>query len=242
MLSKLKFIFEREQFQPSWLGLFVNPFYFARKGLYENIAHFAPQVTGHLLDIGCGRKPYQNLFNVTLYSGLEIDTADNRRDKNADYYYDGSVLPFNNGAFDGVIINEVFEHVFTPDSFLREVNRVLKVDGTLFMTVPFVWDEHEQPYDFARYSSYGLRSLIELHGFSIIEQHKSIADIRVIFQLINTYIYKVTASRNRCWNLLVMLLFIAPTNIVGELLAKILPDNKDLYLDNIVLAKKAINA
>jgi SAM-dependent methyltransferase len=66
----------------------------------------------------------------------------------------------------------VLEHVFNPDDFLNEVNRVLKPSGKLLLTVPFVWDEHEQPYDYARYSSFGLRSLLEKHGFSIVKHEK----------------------------------------------------------------------
>lgn len=238
MFSKLKTVLAREQFQPSWLGLFVNPFFFARKGLYQHIKALASQITGHTLDVGCGNKPYEHLFNVTSYIGLEIDTADNRRNKKADFFYDGSEFPFRDGEFDSLVLNQVFEHVFTPDSFLSEVNRVLKLDGVLLMTVPFVWDEHEQPHDFARYSSFGLGSLLERHGLEVIEQRKSVNDIRVVFQLLNGYLYKKTASGNKYINMLLMLVLMAPWNIVGELLAKVLPENGDLYLDNIVLAKK----
>jgi SAM-dependent methyltransferase len=241
MLSKLKTILEREQFRPSWLGLFVNPFYIARKGLYKHIADLAPQITGRTLDVGCGHKPYEHLFNVTSYIGLELDTADNRRNKKADFFYDGTEFPFRDGEFDSLVMNQVFEHVFTPDTFLCEVNRVLKADGVLFMTIPFVWDEHEQPHDFARYSSFGLGSLLESHGFEVIELRKSVSDIRVVFQLFNCYLYKKTVSGNKYINMLLTLVLMAPWNIVGELLAKVLPENDDLYLDNIVLAKKVKN-
>lgn len=241
MLSKLKAVIEKEMFQPSWLGLFINPFFFARNGLYQHIKALAPLITGRTLDVGCGRKPYEHLFHVTSYIGLEIDTSDNRVNKNADYFYDGSQFPFRDGEFDSLVLNQVFEHVFTPESFLSEMNRVLKADGVLLMTVPFVWDEHEQPHDFARYSSFGLGSLLERHGFEVIEQRKSVNDIRVVFQLLNAYLYKKTVSGNKYINMLLTLVLMAPWNIVGELLAKVLPDNSDLYLDNVVLAKKANN-
>jgi SAM-dependent methyltransferase len=241
MLSKLKTVLERENFQPSWLGLFINPFFFARKGLYQQIEALASRITGRTLDVGCGNKPYERLFNATSYAGLEIDSADNRKNKKADYFYDGNQFPFGDGEFDSLVTFQVFEHVFTPDSFLNEVNRVLKADGVLLVTVPFVWDEHEQPHDFARYSSFGLGSLLKRHGFEIVEQRKSIDDIRVVFQLLNGYIYKKTVSGNRFINMVAMIILMAPWNILGEFLAMVLPKNGDLYLDNIVLAKKVNN-
>ncbi len=107
------------------------------------------------------------------------------------------------------------------------------------MTMPFAWDEHEQPYDYARYSSFGIRSLLQQHGFVVLEQRKSVDDVRVIFQLLNAYIYKTTLTRNRWLNLFFVCLFMAPFNLLGEICALITPRNADLYLDNVVLARKA---
>ncbi|QUS59317.1 class I SAM-dependent methyltransferase [Synechocystis sp. PCC 7338] len=238
MKIKFKQLFEREQFYPSLLGLFINPFYFARKGLAENIHDFSPFVTGKILDVGCGSKPYQKLFNVSEYIGLEIDSEDNRKNKKADYFYQGDNFPFIDEEFDSVISNEVLEHIFNPDIFLSEVNRVLKPQGILLITVPFVWDEHEQPYDYARYSSFGLKHLLKKHGFKILEYRKSMNDIRIIFQLINAYLYKKTVTSNQYVNLITTISLMSSFNILGELLSKILPKNDDLYLDSIILAQK----
>jgi SAM-dependent methyltransferase len=231
-------IVQREQYQPSLLGLFVNPFYFARKGLYENISSVAKYIIGRTLDVGCGQKPYERLFKASQYIGLELDSPENRQTKKADIFYDGTTFPFRDGEFDSIVVNEVFEHVFNPAGFLREINRVLKPDGMLLMTVPFVWDEHEQPNDYARYSSFGLIAIVERHGFKVIEHRKSMSDIRVIFQMLNGYLYKKTVSRNGYVNLLTTIILMAPINILGELLSKMLPRNDDLYLDNIILAQK----
>ncbi|UJS18591.1 MAG: class I SAM-dependent methyltransferase [Candidatus Jettenia sp.] len=238
MINIIKEIINKEQFTPSVFGLFLNPFYFARKGLFDNISALAKDINGKILDIGCGQKPYGRLFNSFLYIGLEIDTQENRKNKKADYFYDGNKFPFQDNEFDSVIINEVFEHVFNPDNFLSEIYRVLKPKGMLLVTVPFVWDEHEKPYDYARYSSFGLKYILEKFGFEIVEQRKSVCDIRVIFQLLNCYIYKITASKNVFVNLLITIFLMSPCNIAGELLSKILPKNEDLYLDNIILLKK----
>jgi SAM-dependent methyltransferase len=242
MLS-LKFIeiikkkFLKEQFQPGIVGLFINPFYFARKGLYENICSLSSYVKGKTLDVGCGQKPYKSIFLNTDYVGLEIEASQNIHQKKADYYYDGKTFPFQDDYFDSVLINQVFEHVFNPNEFLSEVHRILKTEGILLITVPFVWDEHEQPFDFARYSSFGLAHLLQSNGFEILEHRKSINDVRVIFQLIAGYIYKKMFTKRQVVNLMLTFFLISPFNIIGEILGFILPKNQDLYLDNIVVAR-----
>ena len=228
----------RNKFKPSFVGLFFNPFYIARKGLYLHIKELSGKIHGKILDVGCGQKPYARLFNVDEYVGLELDTTTNRKQKKAEYYYDGIKFPFEENSFDSILTNQVLEHVFNPHDFLKEINRVLKHNGFLILTVPFVWDEHEQPFDYGRYSSFGLVYILEKHNFTIVDIRKSIDDVRTIFQLINGYIYKKTITKNKYINLIVTFFLMAPFNILGELLCKILPRNKDFYLDNIVLAQK----
>jgi len=225
-------------FHPGVVGILINPFYFSRKGLSEHIGQLAGHIVGRTLDVGCGTKPYAHLYSSREYVGLEIDTVANRELKKADYYYDGKTFPFANDSFDSAVANEVFEHVFDPDGFLKEVSRVLRPGGTLIMTMPFVWDEHEQPYDYARYSSFGIKAILQRHGFEVLEQRKSMDDIRVLFQLLNMYLYKRTLTRNRWLNVFLVAILMAPFNVLGELCALITPRNADLYLDNIVLARK----
>ena len=238
MKNLLENIYQKAAFFPGILGLFINPFYFARKGLAKNIRDLSSHISGKVLDVGCGKKPYEQLFQATEYIGLEYDSPENRKKKNADFYYDGHIFPFENNSFDSLVINQVFEHVFNPDAFLKEVLRVLKPGGKLLMTVPFVWDEHEQPHDYARYSSFGLHFILEKQGFNIVEQRKSVNDFRVIFQLVNAYLYKKMMSSNQYLNLVLVFLVMSPINVAGEIVGFLLPENNDLYLDNVVLARK----
>lgn len=242
MFRTLKQIYTKEQFNPKILGLFINPFYFARKGLYQNVSKLITNLNGKLLDVGCGTKPYENICNVDEYIGLEIDDEGNRQHNYADVFYDGKTIPFEDKSFDSILSNQVFEHVFNPNQFLKEINRVTKMGGRFLITVPFVWDEHEQPYDYARYSSFGLKYILAENGFEIMEHRKSNNGIEVIFQLINDYLYKVIMTENAYFNLLIIILLMAPINMSGLILSKLLPRNNDLYLDNIVLAKKIKDA
>jgi len=236
---KAKKIYRKEMFYPSRIGILFNPFYFARKGLVEHLTALAPQVKGKVLDVGCGNKPYMMLYRAQEYVGLELDTPVNREVKSADYYYDGRHFPFSQGTFDAVVSNQVFEHVPNPDQFLDEVSRVLVEKGLVLMTVPFVWDEHEQPHDYTRYSSFGIRDILMRHGFEVLELRKSVDDIRIIFQLLNAYIYKKTMTKWKFVNCLLMLPLVALVNIIGEVVSWVTPRNSDFYLDNIVLARKS---
>jgi SAM-dependent methyltransferase len=238
MINTLKKIYKKEQFNPQIIGVFTNPFYFARKGLNKSVIELAKNLEGKLLDVGCGSKPYERACSVKEYIGVEIENEANRDNPKVDYFYDGKTLPFEDKSFDSIITNQVFEHVFNPHIFLKEINRVTKIGGQMLMTVPFVWDEHEQPFDYARYSSFGLKHILAEEGFKIIEQRKSNNGITVIFQLLNAYIYKITLTKYVFLNLLFTLIFMAPINLLGLIFSVILPKNNDLYLDNIILAKK----
>ena len=238
MLGRLRAYYADQMIRPGFVGLFINPFYFARRELLAAMRDLGPQIGGRVLDVGCGSRPYERLVPATEYVGLELDTPENRRTKLADVYYDGRALPFPDGSFDAVISNEVLEHVFEPEAFVGEIARVLKPGGRLLLTVPFVWDEHEQPRDYGRYSSFGLAALLQKHGFSILKQRKTAANVATIFQLLNAYLYKITVTRNLYVNLGTTLVLMAPFNLLGALLARITPGNPDLYLDNVVLAER----
>src|SRR5690554_1328179 len=111
MISK---IIQKQNFHPGFLGIFVNPFYFARKSLGKNIKKLSSHITGKTLDVGCGTKPYEKYFNCSKYIGLEVETSIHD-DNKADFFYDGKTFPFEDKEFESVITNQVLEHVFTPD-------------------------------------------------------------------------------------------------------------------------------
>ncbi len=238
MVNDLRNFYRRQMFFPGLAAVFFNPFFFARKNLASAISDLSIYIDGHLLDVGCGSKPYRTLFNVETYRGLDIDSPITRDLGMADDLYDGKKFPYEDGTFNSALCNQVLEHVFNPDEFLSEINRVMKSGGKLLLTVPFVWDEHEQPYDYARYSSFGLEELLEKKGFQIISHQKLAADATIIFQLSNAYLFKVTQR----WPRLVKLLFtgtvMATVNILGIIAGKLLPANPDLFLDHVVLAEK----
>jgi SAM-dependent methyltransferase len=153
-------------------------------------------------------------------------------------YYDGSTFPLGDVNYDAVLCNQVLEHVFNPHKFLSELARVLKPGGRLLLTVPFVSDEHEQPFDWARYTTFGLRAMLERQGFRVLKQERLLANASILFQLTNAYLYKVIGRRNVFISLFCRLAFFAPITVMGLIAAKLLPRNPDLFLDQLVIVQK----
>ena len=234
----LKRIYQKQSFYPGFLGIFVNPFYIARRGLLDVMQVSARYATGILLDVGCGTMPYKKLFKVEDYVGLEIDSPLSRQRGVADHFYEGGAFPFPDKSFDTVLCNQVLEHVFEPHHFISEIYRVLKPSGNLLLTVPFVWDEHEQPYDYARYTSFGLKHLLLSAGFKIKQELKIGADITVFSQLLNCYLYKKIENYSIIPRLIFCSTVMAFITVLGLLLKIILPKNSDLYLDNFICAER----
>ena len=238
LMKKFKEIYLKAQFEPGIIGLLSNPAYFSRKDIYNCILEFSDHINGKILDVGCGKKPYRKLFKSTDYKGLELDSPNNRSFSYADFFYDGQTFPFNDEEFDSIISNQVLEHVDNPEIFLKEINRVLKKGGRLLISAPFIWSEHEQPNDFLRFSSFGIKKLLEEKGFFLLKHKKTVNDVRAGFLVLIMYIIEIFSSKNAYLNLIINFITIAPLNIVGEALAMLTPKTNALYFDNIILAIK----
>jgi len=241
MKKKLKKIYIKESFYPSWLiGIWINPAFIVRRGILRGIKNISSKfIGGKLLDVGCGSKPYEHLFNVEEYIGIDVEiSGHNHSESKIDKFYDGIHIPYSNNEFNWVFSSEVFEHVFNLDQLLIEINRVLSSGGKLAFTCPFVWEEHEQPYDYARYSSFALKYIMEKHGFEVESFHKSSSYFESLMQLLAMYIYQNCLPNNKYLKILLIPFFVTPFNILGSLLGKILPKDNGLYLSNIVVAVK----
>ena len=231
------------EFIIKWHSIFYQPAYFIRKGLYESVKSLAPLLKGQVLDFGCGAKPYKELFtNATSYIGLDIEVSGHdHANEQVDVYYDGKVIPFDNGSFDNVFATEVFEHIFNIDEVLPEIKRVLKTGGQLLITCPFVCPEHEKPYDYARYTSFGIRHLLEKHGFRIKEQIKTGNYIEATAQVQMYFLNYMLPKKPVVLHRILHQFFILPIILSTSLLNIVLPKRikrDDFYHSNVVLAEK----
>jgi SAM-dependent methyltransferase len=119
---------------------------------------------GALLDLGCGAQPYRRLYQHYFRQTV---TGDHTVRSKIDAQLDIHALPFEDEAFDAVILSEVIEHVVNPMQALLEIQRVLKKGGLLFLTWPFMHPLHELPHDYARYTEFGMNHLLQKSGFQL---------------------------------------------------------------------------
>lgn len=141
---------------------------------------------GTVLDVGGGRHaPHDAAWDPgTRRWRLDIGSA-----HGPDICADATILPIGDAKLDAVVMFELLEHVPEPARVLQEAHRVLRPDGTLLGSAPFVWPVHGDPSDYFRFTADGLRHL--LTGFSAV-------DVQPIGSALSAA-WVVLASRSRPW-------------------------------------------
>jgi SAM-dependent methyltransferase len=128
-------------------------------------------VKGTVLDAGAGDLNGRRLLAPYCSKYVSIDIE--RRSPELDYLGDvRDMKQFADESFDTVYTSQVLEHVAEPWRALGEFHRVLRPGGRLIVQVPFLGGLHEEPYDFFRYTPFGLRSLLESAKFTIAAERR----------------------------------------------------------------------
>jgi SAM-dependent methyltransferase len=125
---------------------------------------------GTLLDLGCGNKPYRDIFarHVSRHVGLDSPTGYHGQASEADLWSDASALALRDESVDVVLCTQVLEHVPEPRQTVLEAARVLKKGGILIMTVPLMNVVHEAPHDYFRFTPYALELLLAQASLSVV--------------------------------------------------------------------------
>ncbi len=122
-----------------------------------------------MYDLGCGEKPYESFFLESADKYLGVDWSNTPHQLKAEIIADlNKPLPIESEVADVVISISTLEHLCEPQIMLSEAYRILKPGGTMLLQVPWQWWIHESPYDYYRYSPYGLKYLFDKTGFNSI--------------------------------------------------------------------------
>ncbi len=99
----------------------------------------AKYLSGTMVDIGCGEKPYKELFSSYIVEHVGVDHQGTFHDKsNIDRFGTAYDIPAKDGEFDCVLCTAVLEHLEEPDKAIKEANRVLKRGGVCYLYRAFI--------------------------------------------------------------------------------------------------------
>lgn len=143
--------------------LLSSPLFILKQLQYDAVARSRCFLSGAVLDIGCGSRPYRTLVNAARYIGLDL-----AGEHHPDLIAGCASLPLRDNAFDSVICTEVLEHLADPAVCLAEVRRVLKPGGHAYISAPQSWCLHYPPHDYWRFTCYGLRMLAQRSGLQVL--------------------------------------------------------------------------
>jgi SAM-dependent methyltransferase len=215
----------------------LDPYFISSTLHREAMQAVARHVSGVVLDVGCGQKPYQKFFTKAIkYYGIELPSYRGTHEY-IDWYADGFHLPFRAKTYDSIIIHEVLEHVPEPIAFLDELIRTLKPGGHIVISTPQTWGIHEAPHDYYRYTPYGLAYLCHKAGLTTDMEVKTNGSFATLTQrAIPFWIYLFPIRKNTILECLILATVFLPSRMalpIDRLLKK-----RGDTLFNIIVAKK----
>ena len=212
----------------------LNFKYLTTYRLHKDLHEVLKPLSGSVVDFGCGTKPYKTWFKKTtdyigvdLYPGPEVE-----------FVVSNGKIPISGEAFDFALSTQVFEHTESLN-YLNEIHRLLKHNGTLIISVPFLYHIHENR-DYRRFTKKGLVQVLEDAGFEV-------TDVRIQGGIGSTltimkfyFIDDLVRNQSPRWLQILLaplypiwfFLIVPLGNVIGYLFDKI--DNTEKFYNNIL--------
>ena len=134
-----------------------------------------------MLEPGCGRGEFLNNFKDLGLNVVGVDISPECANFKNDFDIiicdvEKEELPFENDTFDVVFSKSFIEHLYYPENYLEEANRVLKPNGLLITLVPD-WQSNYKIYfdDFTHrtpFTSIALKDAYNMYGFEEVNVFK----------------------------------------------------------------------
>lgn len=126
-----------------------------RREIESCIQRFATPARGaaKAADIGCGGQPFRALLEQVGYSYCGVDVNPDGGPEVDVVCAADEPIPDElrlRGPFDFLLCTEVVEHVADWHSAFANFSELLAPGGRALLTAPFIYELHEEPYDFFR--------------------------------------------------------------------------------------------
>jgi SAM-dependent methyltransferase len=152
---------------------------------------------GILLDLGCGAQPYRKVLEPKWSRYIAADVAIANNTKPDLLFEPGKPVPLEDNSVDTILSTQVLEHVRDFNHYMAECNRLLVKGGHLIISAPMQWKHHEVPYDFWRFTKFGLSEVLERNNFEIIHIKQAGGTFVLIGQILLNYLVETKAIYNK---------------------------------------------
>ncbi|HEV2495140.1 MAG TPA: methyltransferase domain-containing protein [Terriglobia bacterium] len=121
-----------------------------------------------VLDAGAGEARFRSRFERQRYVALDNGVGDSTWDySHLDVVGDLLNLPIGEASCDALLSVVVLEHTPDPYRVVAEMGRVLGTGGRMLLVVPLIWELHQTPHDYFRFTRYGLERMLGTAGLEI---------------------------------------------------------------------------
>lgn len=188
------------------------------------------KVKGDVLDIGCGRQLLRPLIEKKglIYTSLDHPKVYKRQRSltKPDILANITKLPIKDNSYDTVLLLMVLAHLPEPAMGIKEVYRILKNGGKLYVSSVENYPAHDLPDDYFRYRLSGIEKICLNSGFKIVERH-SLGNVWQVNAInFNMYILqtiKYLWDKYKNWPITILLLiFTYPLMFISNISAIIL--------------------
>lgn len=161
-----------------WLGA---------RDLYADLRAALPTLSGRVLDVGCGDKPYREWLGPGATHVVGVDRSGAGSPDVAADLDEG--LPLRTGAFDAAMCIQVVEFLAEPRRLVEELHRCIRPGGTLVLAGPFLFSEHGMApgTDLRRFSAAGFEALVS-PWFDVTEVRREGALGTAVGQLVLNFV------------------------------------------------------
>ncbi len=210
LINKLKIVFKK---YPALFNILYYCFgaSFVGKSAKKAIENFGEDKI--ILNLGSGAKVIRkDIINIDFYPFANMNII-----------ADIAKLPFKDNSVDAIICESVLEHVKDPYGVVKEMRRVLKPGGLVYVTVPFIASFHSSPNDYYRWSREGLRAMLQGHGFKEKEVGIRHGPTSAVLSVMNDWlatIFSFGSSQFQQFLLIILTVVTSPLKAFDYLISK----------------------
>jgi SAM-dependent methyltransferase len=204
--------------------------YRERRKLVTKWLESIPDVRLKVLDVGGRIQPYRPLMEHRLQEYIAVDP---QCEGLVDVVAFGEDMPFDNESFDVVLCTQSLGYASDPFQFIREIHRVLRPNGRLFLSVPAMFPcHHDERW---RILPDGLELLLaDFSHFDIVPEGGSVAGV---CRLANSCLHLAFSKNHFVWRVLANSV-VPLLNAIGLKLDRFSRGNHQLTTNYSAMARK----